>query len=86
MNASTTEGVVRETAKKTKETLSAAPSTPLDAANAEDDGSPIRPDEPAPGVTDEQDEPSLSEADAAREENERSVEHTMPDDPNGDFA
>ena len=47
------------------------------------EGFPVRPDEPAPGVTDE---PSLSEADAAREENERTAEHTMPDEPDGDFA
>jgi hypothetical protein len=44
---------------------------------------PVRPQEPAPGVTDE---PSWSEVDAAREKNERRVEHTMPDEPDGDFA
>jgi hypothetical protein len=31
-------------------------------------------------------EPPLSPSEAAREEHEKSVEHTMPDDPVGDFA
>jgi hypothetical protein len=31
-------------------------------------------------------EPPLSPSEAAREEHEKSVEHTMPDDPAGDYA
>jgi hypothetical protein len=31
-------------------------------------------------------DPSLSPSEAARDEHEKSVEHTMPDDPDGDFA
>jgi hypothetical protein len=31
-------------------------------------------------------EPSLSPSEAARDELEKSVAHTMPDDPEGDFA
>jgi len=31
-------------------------------------------------------EPPLSPSEAAREEHEKSVEHTMPDDPVGDYA
>jgi hypothetical protein len=31
-------------------------------------------------------EPPLSPSEAAREEQEKSVEHTMPDDPVGDYA
>jgi|KBSMisStaDraftv2_1062788.scaffolds.fasta_scaffold3744212_1 hypothetical protein len=31
-------------------------------------------------------EPSLSGSEAARDEHEKTVAHTMPDDPDGDFA
>jgi len=31
-------------------------------------------------------EPLLSPAEAAREHHEKSIEHTMPDDPVGDYA
>jgi hypothetical protein len=31
-------------------------------------------------------EPPLSPSEVAREEHEKSVEHTMPDDPAGDYA
>ncbi|MDR5749098.1 hypothetical protein QCE73_38830 [Caballeronia sp. LZ029] len=31
-------------------------------------------------------EPSLSPSEAARDEHENTVAHTMPDDPEGDFA
>jgi hypothetical protein len=31
-------------------------------------------------------QPPLSPSEAAREEHEKSVEHTMPDDPVGDYA
>ncbi|BBQ03441.1 hypothetical protein BSFA1_85690 (plasmid) [Burkholderia sp. SFA1] len=82
MDASTKEGLVREVAEKTKKTAGETLSTPLHAAKAED-GFPMRPDEPAPGAADE---PSLSEADAAREQKEKTVEHTIPEEPDGDFA
>jgi hypothetical protein len=31
-------------------------------------------------------DPSLSPREAARDEREKSIKHTMPDDPHGDYA
>jgi hypothetical protein len=31
-------------------------------------------------------DPSLSPREAARDEDEKTIKHTMPDDPHGDFA
>ena len=55
---------------------------PVHSARA-GEGFVVRPREPAPGLTDD---PTQPEVDAAREEQERTAKHTMPDDPEGDFA